>query len=160
MPDCHPLNISSYSTSASVWALDPAIVYLNHGAFGACPHPVLQRQQELRLSIERNPSQFVESHFEPLLDRAKEALAAFVGARSPNLVFIANATSGVNTVLRSLCLPPAGDLRLGPGDEILTTDCVYNACRNALTLITEATGAQLVLCKAPFPGTSEGGCGR
>jgi isopenicillin-N epimerase len=87
------------------WPLDPKIVFLNHGSFGSCPRPVLDFQQSLRDRLERQPVQFLVRDLEPLLDQARAALARFVGAQSQNLVFVPNATSGVNTVLRSL--PPA-----------------------------------------------------
>ena len=78
-----------------------------------------------------------------MLDGARKALARFVGAKAENLVFVANATSGVNTVLRSL--------RFAPGDELLVTDHEYNACRNALQFAAERDGAKVVVVRLPFP---------
>ncbi|OLP18034.1 penicillin epimerase [Leptolyngbya sp. 'hensonii'] len=127
------------------WSLDPTVTFLNHGSFGACPIPVLQVQQELRDRLERQPLHFFGREWEGLLDQARRELAAFVGADPEELAFVPNATTGVNTVLRSL-LP-----QFGPGDELLTTNHEYNACRNGLNFVAEQTGATVVVAEVPFP---------
>ena len=73
---------------ARFWWLDPAIAFLNHGSFGACPIAVLEKQQQYRQRMERQPLQFLGVDIEPLLDEAREALAAFVGADADDLVFV------------------------------------------------------------------------
>ncbi len=125
------------------WLLDPKVVYLNHGAFGACPRPVLEFQTQLRQRLERQPMQFLVRDLEPLLDVARGTLAKFVGAEPDNLVFVPNTTAGVNTVLRSL--------DFAPGDELLVTNHEYNASRNALEFAAERSGARVVVVEIPFP---------
>lgn len=129
----------------SLWPLDPEITYLNHGAFGSCPRAVLRFQQEVRDRVERRPIQFLVHELEPLLDQARGELARFVGAEVDDLVFVANATTGINTVLHSL--------RFQPGDELLVTDHEYNATRNALNYAAERSGARVVVASVPFPLT-------
>lgn len=135
------------SEHARHWDLDPTVVFLNHGSFGACPRVVLQRQQELRAEMERETVRFVHRELEGRLDVARAALAAFVGSDPDDLAFVANATTGVNTVLRSLAF--------APGDELLTTDHEYNACRNALDFVAARSGAKVVVAAIPFPLQSE-----
>lgn len=125
------------------WALDDSIHFLNHGSYGATPKVVLARQSELRARLESEPVRFMAREYEPLLDATRAKLAAFVGAQREDLVFVTNATSGVNAVLRSL--------DFAPGDELLTTSHGYNACTNVLRAVAEWTGAKVVVAPLPFP---------
>lgn len=131
------------SEFARHWDLDPNVVFLNHGSFGACPRVVLALQQELRAQMESEPVRFVHRESEHRLDTAREVLARFVGCNTDDLAFVPNATTGVNTVLRSL--------EFAPGDELLTTDHEYNACRNVLDFVAARTGAKVVAVAVPFP---------
>jgi len=132
----------STSDFAKFWLLEPDVIFLNHGSFGACPIPVLEAQQRFRQQLERQPLKFYRD-FEALLDAAKNQLAEFVGADTSDLVFVPNATTGINAVLRSLSFRP--------GDELLTTSQEYNACRNVLNFVAEKTGAKVVVAEVPFP---------
>ena len=125
------------------WLLEEDLIFLNHGSFGACPRPVLEVQQAWRERLERQPLQFLVREVEPPLEAARGALAEFVGADPADLVFVPNATHGVNTVLRSLIFQP--------GDELLVTNQEYNACRNALDYVAERSGARVVVAEVPFP---------
>ena len=119
------------------------MAFLNHGSFGACPKPILKLQADLRRQMEAEPVQFLWRRYEERLEPARRQVARFVGARAQDLVFVTNATSGVNAVMRSLTLRP--------GDEVLTTNHDYNACRNVLVEEARRAGAKLVVAQIPFP---------
>jgi isopenicillin-N epimerase len=127
----------------NTWLLDAEVTFLNHGSFGSCPQPVLDVQGDFRRRFEREPVRFVERNLEGLLDEARCSVGAFLGADPGDLVFVANATTGVNTVLQSL--------PLGKADELIVTDHGYNACRNALDHYAERAGARVVVVRIPFP---------
>ncbi len=125
------------------WALTEDVRFLNHGSFGACPRAVLARQAELREQLEAEPVRFMTRELEGLHDQARRVLARFVGAKAEDLVAVANATTAVNAVVRSL--------RFEPGDELLTTSHGYNACANVLRAVAQATGATVVVAPVPLP---------
>lgn len=128
---------------SALWPLDPSIAFLNHGSYGACPREILDHQAALRVELESEPVRFLGRELDDRLDAARAALAAFVGADADDLAFVGNATSGVNAVVRSI--------RWSPGDEILTTDHCYQACRNTLDFVAERSGAKVVVVRLPFP---------
>lgn len=125
------------------WALDRRVVFLNHGSFGACPRTVIEHQQALQRRMEADPVRFMTELRHGLLDDARRRAAAFVGADPSGFVFVPNATTGINAMLRS-----AG---LGPGDEILVTDHGYEACRLAAELEAARVGARVTVARIPVP---------
>ncbi len=125
------------------WGLDPAITFLNHGSFGACPEPVLAVQREWRDRLEREPVTFMERELEGHLDRARESLGGFLRADPAGLVFVPNATTASNAVL--------GSLRFEPGDELVTCDHEYNATLNTIRAAADRDGARVVVAAIPFP---------
>jgi isopenicillin-N epimerase len=134
---------------ASSWTLDRDLAYLNHGGFGAAPISVLTAQQGWRDALERNPTGFLVRQLPDLLADVRAKLAAFLGADPAGLVFIDNATAGMQTVI--------GQLELGPGDEVVTTDHAYVPVLTQLHQVAAATGAKIRVAQVPVTaaGTSE-----
>lgn len=135
------------------WPLDPAITYLNHGTVGVTPRRVMARAQALRDEVERQPSRAMLRDVAGLvgvptggptrLRRAAADVAAFVGARGEDLVFVDNATTGVNAVLRSVTF--------APGDEILVTDHAYGAVVHIAAFVARERHAVLRTVTVPYP---------
>jgi isopenicillin-N epimerase len=128
---------------APLWCLDPAVTYLNHGSFGACPSAVLEAQAALRSEMEREPVDFLVAKLPARLDAARDTLSAFLGAAPQDVVFVPNATAGVNAVLRSLSF--------GSEDELLLTNHTYAACRKTVDFVAQRCGARVVVANLPFP---------
>ena len=117
----------------ALWPLDPAAAYLNHGAFGATPRPVLEEQARWRSRLEEQPFDFLIRRYDGHVAAARSAVAELLGADPAGLAFVPNATTGVATVLRSL--------GLGPGDRVVVTNHVYPAVHIQL----RALGVDLVV---------------
>ncbi len=130
-----------------LWSFEPGIHYLNHGAFGATPIPVLQAQAEWRRRMEAQPTRFLTGELPGALRAAAEALAAYLGARPGSLAFVDNATAGVNAVLRSFpwCR----------GDGILIADRAYPAVRNLVDWVARRHDLEVSVARIPFPLSGE-----
>ncbi|HUN93805.1 MAG TPA: aminotransferase class V-fold PLP-dependent enzyme [Burkholderiaceae bacterium] len=126
-----------------LFLLDPDLVFLNHGSFGACPREVLEAQQHWQLEMERNPVAFLGRRSAHLLAQARAELGVALGARGEHLVFVPNATTGVNIVARSL--------PLSAGDEVLATDLEYGACDAAWQRACAQRGASYRRVAIPLP---------
>lgn len=119
-----------------LFLLDPEIIFLNHGSFGATPRPVMDAYQAWQTRLERQPVQFITSELIPELKKARQILGDYLNADADDLVYVPNATFGANIVARSL--------QLEPGDEILTTDHEYGACKNVWNFVGQKNGTNLV----------------
>jgi isopenicillin-N epimerase len=126
-----------------LFLLDPDLVFLNHGSYGACPAEVMDAQQRWQREMERNPVEFLGRRSAGLLRAAREALAGHLGADADDLVFVPNATTAVNIVARSL--------HLQPGDEVLATDHEYGACDATWQRVCAAHGAVYRRAAVPLP---------
>jgi isopenicillin-N epimerase len=116
--------------------LDPEIVFLNHGSFGATPRPVFRAYQRWQLEMERQPVEFLGRRFNDLLRRARAALGAYLGTEAANVVYTQNVTISLNIVARSL--------ELGPGDEVLATDHEYGAIDRTWRFLSKERGFRYV----------------
>lgn len=131
------------STLKDLFMLDPDVVFLNHGSFGATPKPVFDVYQKWQLRLERQPVKFLTMEF-PELDRwARQELGEYLNADADDVVFVTNATTGINIVARSL--------ELCQGDEVLSTNHEYGACDNIWSFICEKAGAFYKRVPVPIP---------
>jgi isopenicillin-N epimerase len=126
--------------------LDPSVTFLNHGSFGATPRAVFERYQEWQLELERQPVLFLDRRLDALLAEARAVLGAYVGADPDDLVFVPNATAGVNVA--------AWPLGLQPGDEVLSTDLEYGAIDLTWEHVCGDFGARYVRTPIRLPVTS------
>jgi isopenicillin-N epimerase len=127
----------------SLWMLDPAVSFLNHGSFGARLRSVVEAQEEWRRRFEARPVEFLDREAIALHDDAKRAVGTFLGMSPERFGFITNATDGVNAVLRSI--------RIEPGDELVTINHAYPAVRCAMRFFAERAGARYIEAIVPTP---------
>lgn len=128
--------------------LDPDVVYLNHGSFGACPRPVFETYQRFQRELERQPVEFLarERRLPELLEPARRRLADYVGSPPSDLVFATNASSALNAAIRSLVL--------GPGDEVLLGDTEYGGLDILWDWVAARSGA--TVRRVPFDHLAAG----
>ena len=131
------------NTLRSLFYIEPEVTFLNHGSFGATPRPVLEEYQNWQRRLEAQPVRFLARENLDHFRIARQTLAATLGVDPENLVFIPNATFGVNVVARCF------DLK--PGDEILTSNHEYGACENIWKFLSQGSGFQLVRQEIPLP---------
>ncbi len=131
------------------YLLAPAITILYHSSFGACPEPVFAEWQAWQRRLEREPVLLLGRQINELLAEAGEGLAGFLRAPAEDLVFVPNATHGVNIVARALAR------RLGPGDEVLLTDHEYGACERTWRFLAREVGFSIVTGETPLPLVDE-----
>ena len=136
------------SPFAELWGLDSECVFLNHGSFGATPLAVREEQQRWQNRLENEPVHFFEELMPTFLEDTREALATFLHCKSEDLALVENATTGVNTILRSL--------EFQEGDEILVPDHAYQACRNTIDYVANRWNATVKIVKIPFPIRNKG----
>ncbi len=127
----------------SQFLLDPEVTFLNHGSFGATPRPVMQAYQDYQRRLEHQPVLFLVRESRELFRTARQKLASFMGADPENLVYIPNATFGVNVIARSL------DFK--PGDELLTSNHEYGACDNIWDFLGQKKGLRVIRQDIPLP---------
>lgn len=127
--------------------LEPGIAFLNHGSFGACPRPVFEEYQQIQRELERQPVRFLGREFLERMAGARAALARYLGADADDLVYVPNATTGLNIVARSL--------KMKPGDEVLSTDHEYGALDRTWKFLCEKAGAKYIRAPISVPIQSQ-----
>ncbi|HEX2979124.1 MAG TPA: aminotransferase class V-fold PLP-dependent enzyme [Anaerolineaceae bacterium] len=125
--------------------LDPSVIFLNHGSFGATPRPVFASYQRWQLELERQPVEFLGRRAHALLQQSREALAEYLRTDVDNLVYVTNATTGLNTIIRSL--------DLGPEDEVLTSQHEYGALDRTWRFLAQKKGFHYIHQPLPSPMT-------
>ncbi len=126
--------------------LEPGLVFLNHGSFGATPRRVLAARDAWTRRFEADPVRFEVRELGPLLRALAARVATWLRVPAHELVFVDNASTGVSAVLRSW--------PLRPGDVLVTTDHGYRAVGRALRLVAERAGATVHVVPLPFPVAS------
>lgn len=137
------MSITEPLVPLEAFALDPTVLHLNHGSFGATPRAALAAQAEARSALEAATMRFMVRDWPGLIDAARARVAAFVGSDPGDMVLIPNPTAGVASIANSLAWQP--------GDRILVTDQGYRACRNTLLRLVETRGIEIVTVAIPLP---------
>jgi isopenicillin-N epimerase len=138
-----PADDRDWTDLKSCWRIRADTTYLNHGSFGPSPIVVQDAFRRWQDALFAQPMDFLVRQFEPAWLAARDRLATFVGTAGSNLIFVENATSGMNIV--------ADSFPLGAGDEVLLTDHEYGAVERIWRRACERAGAELRTAVLPLP---------
>jgi isopenicillin-N epimerase len=127
--------------------LDPNIVFLNHGSFGATPKPVFREYQRWQLELERQPVEFLGRRITRLMADSRSVLGEYVGTHADNLVYTQNVTIALNIIAHSLAL--------GVNDEVLTTDHEYGAMDRMWRFLSKERGFRYINQHIKIPLSTE-----
>jgi isopenicillin-N epimerase len=127
----------------SQFLLRKDITYLNFGAYGACPKPVLDKYHRIQEEVEEDSTHFIQEKLPEYLKDSRIALSDFLKCNADDMVYVTNPSYAVNIVAKSL--------RLNPGDEVLTSDLEYGACDRTWEYYCRQKGAVYVRQKIRFP---------
>ena len=142
-----PADDSAWTSLKAEWDLKPDTIYLNHGSFGPPPRAVREARQSWQDRMDSQPMQFFVRELEPAWRAARDELAHFVGTSSSNLIFVENATVGMNIV--------ADSFSLSPGDEVLLTDHEYGAVNRIWDRACQRASAKVRIVELPIPFKSQ-----
>ena len=136
--------MAEYGDAAkALWPLEPEMIFLNHGSYGATPHEVLAEQIRWRDRLEAQPCRFVNVEAPAEMRRVADLLGAFVGAQGKDIALVENTTNGINAIVKSL--------QFESDDEIVVADHIYNAVRNTLRFVLDPVGAKMVVVPIGLP---------
>lgn len=121
----------------------PTYTPLNHGSFGTHPSAVTTRQTQLHTLASQRPDTFIVFDLPNLIDESRTAIAPLLGVHRDEVVFVPNATTGVNTVLRNL--------KWQEGDVVVVFSTVYSACEKTISSISELSPLQTSIIELQYP---------
>jgi isopenicillin-N epimerase len=137
------MSITEPLVPLEAFALDPTVLHLNHGSFGAASRAALHAQAEARRALEAATMRFMLRDWPGLIDAARARVAGFVGSDPEDMVMIPNPTAGVASIANSLAWEP--------GERVIVTDHGYRACLNTMLRLVETRGIEIVTVTIPLP---------
>ncbi|WP_437188386.1 aminotransferase class V-fold PLP-dependent enzyme [Planctomicrobium sp. SH668] len=129
------------------WSFPEGVTFLNHGSFGPTPRAVRESREGWLREHAANPMDFFVRRVAGLMEEALHEVARLVKCHPENLIFVQNATSGMNIV--------AENTPLSSGDEVLLSDHEYGAVVRIWGQACQKVGAKTVLARLPDPLDSE-----
>lgn len=117
------------------------------GSFGSYVKSVRDKLRMFQEAAEAAPDRFIRYEYPCLLDSSRAAMANFLKVPVEEVVFVANATTAVNVVLRNL--------KFKENDMIVYLDPIYGACEKTIEYITETTPAKALKVRFTYPITDD-----
>ena len=132
--------------SRTDWSLDPTVIHLNHGSYGAVPIAAQNAQQSFRADMESNPCDWF-SDVNRKVAAARREVAGFIGSNPESTALVVNASAGASVVFANV---PAWT-----GMEIVTTDHTYGAVRMGAERLARRWGGSLIVVHIPLAASED-----
>ncbi|KAI0442912.1 pyridoxal phosphate-dependent transferase [Xylaria telfairii] len=104
---------------------------LNHGSFGAAPRDIRKHMRHHQDLCEAMPDSYIRYEYPIVLDESRAAMAKFVNSPTDTIVYVPNATTGINAVLHNLAWNEDGK------DEIIYFSTVYGGCAKLIDCVVD-----------------------
>lgn len=141
-----PLPLGDGRPAVAAWSLDPGMLHLNHGSFGAVPLVAQHRQNELRAEMERAPVVWFPQLPERLAATRAE-IAAYLRVDSADLALVPNASAGASVVYAALSAHPGGD--------VVVTDHGYGAVTMGAERLARRWGGRVRTARVPLAADAD-----
>ncbi|KAI9494038.1 pyridoxal phosphate-dependent transferase [Zychaea mexicana] len=128
----------------SLFLLEDGYVPLNHGSFGVCPRSIRPRWIQYQDQIERHPDRLLRREIFQHLKKNRARIASLINANVDELAFVANASYGINSVVRSSFMN-------NHGDKVIFFTTAYNAVERTMQFLEDAHKLELVPVKLNYP---------
>ncbi|KAF8859791.1 aminotransferase family protein-like protein [Acephala macrosclerotiorum] len=125
------------------FSFSPSYTPLNHGSFGTHPKSVQGRQNELQSLAAARPDTFIVFDLPIFIDESRRAVAPLLGIDVDEVVFVLNATTGINTVLRNL--------RWEEGDVVVHFSTIYSACEKSISSVKDLVPMEAENVRLEYP---------
>jgi len=139
-----PLSLGDGMSVSSAWTLNPDVLHLNHGSFGAVPARIQDFQNHLRAEMDVDPVRWFTT-LAPRVVQARGALAGFLGTDPACTAVVPNVTAGASAVFHSV-RPPRGP-------DIVVTDHGYGAVTMGAERAATRWGGRLITAEVPINAT-------
>lgn len=125
-----------------LYLLQDGVSYFNHGGFGLAPRLLLQKADQIRDEVNRNPNKFYSWDRFAAVNESRRVLSQAINVQSEDVAFVPNASFGLNAIARAISL--------NPGDEILLTDHEYGAVQRMWQMLCAKVGAKVIFANLPL----------
>jgi len=123
--------------------LEHGFINLNHGSFGTCPKAVLAKQFEYLVNEETHLDHWFRNHMYDKIWDSRRTIASLVNGPIEDIVLVENASTAVNSILRSL--------QFSKGDGVLILSSAYSMVKHTIDWLSDSYGIYKEIVPIYYP---------
>jgi selenocysteine lyase/cysteine desulfurase len=127
--------------------LQPSFTNFNHGSFGTVAREVKAVQDKFFIEAEEYPDRWFRINMYKYIKAARQSVADMVNSALDDVVLTENASTAINSVLRSLPLQK--------GDKVLVLSTAYSMVTEVFEWLRDTKGIEIVTVEINFPVESK-----